>query len=405
MVELDTDVNAVFRRLAAVIGEVRLDKRLAELERTRRQLYKDSGYVRNWFVPQNIVWSVLQAARQAWSRGEAITLQSVPEAQRELFARARYIAQVVVDATDTMPDARKRKLASDLCSAADIKAVLLECEVALYLRERGFDLQWLNDTGSDGARSAELIASNGNVEFAVECKATAIDAGRRFGRQHALLLADEFVALRPNWQGHLDITLEGPLPKTEWELQDMARAVMATLETGPVRAEVNGITVEGVLFERTGAVVAPEAYTTGIKSNGLDRFTYSIVLSSRTDALCDPLAIRFITPLKDKVTENLKSTLRDATDQLKASHSLGYVTCYLPEIADFMAPGIQEYLHEIGAWLFGSGSQRDHVFACMFVSDHQMIDTPLVQLFRLPWYVVVNPLHAEFAAIPLITRP
>lgn len=72
---MDTsNVEAVLRRFAELIGETLLTERLARLERTERQLYKDSAYVREWFAPQNIVWSVLRAARAAWARGEMISV-------------------------------------------------------------------------------------------------------------------------------------------------------------------------------------------------------------------------------------------------------------------------------------------------------------------------------------------
>ncbi len=186
-----TDVDAVLRRFSELIGETLLTERLARLERTERQIYRDSAYVREWFAPQNIIWSVLRVARAAWARGEIVSASRVPEKQKALFERALYAARIFTEAATTMDENRRNKLVTSLCAADEIKPVLLEYEAALFWARRGYSIKWLDDSGRNGARIAELIARNTNIEFAVECKAAGLDAGRRIDRKSVLLLADE----------------------------------------------------------------------------------------------------------------------------------------------------------------------------------------------------------------------
>lgn len=396
------DVDALFARLEKVIGEDRITARLARLRRSEMQMYKDSMLLTHWFVPTNILWSTLRGIKKTRAKGGSINHACcfISDANKDLFEVALDSATAIVTAAEMMGEVRRNKLLSDVCAVDELKPVLLECEAANFWSSHGFEIEWLDDTGKEGLPSAEFLAKKGELVFAVECKALATDAGRRLHRKHILALADELFHLLPPLRGHVDITMEGQFPVTPDERKAAVNLLLPMFKTGRIEHADQKFVLSGELFPHEGLEINKEQFIQGWEKNRLDRFSYRTVRILQKDGkLYDPLSIRFIYPLKDKVTENIRDKLREAAEQLKASELPGFIQMYLPSITDFSVEGIKEYTLEIKEWLFADGSQRDHIFACGFKSDTVRRNVGGRELMVTPGCVILNPRWADFEAL------
>lgn len=393
------ETDRVLRTLEAVIGRDAVTERLRTLERLEAKIKSDSAYAYWCFSPQNSLWLTLRGARELWEKG-AYARDFV----NEIPQNGLYAASLISAISGAMPEWRREKFSSDICATKNTLDVLIELDTALNWLVHGYHICWLDETGASGKRSAEFIASKGDISFAVECKTLAPDAGRRIHREHVCLFIDEmkeeFNARK--LMGELIVMFEDEIPSSPTDREAAVKSVLKRLEANQFDSTENGVAILAKLQPQDNLLVDGTAFVAGLQSRS-GTFSHTIVTSTRPDGLCNPVAFRIGVRRPDKIIQRIKEKLRDASDQLRESHEVGMVRIHLPEIDDFGSEGAKEFIKKIADWMYGN-PERNHIFAVEFVSDQIVKAFQTFTGSSAPYVVIVNPKFKDFPPVQVLLR-
>ncbi|MEW6141511.1 MAG: hypothetical protein AB1733_25085 [Thermodesulfobacteriota bacterium] len=399
-----SDPDAAVRNLAAIIGQSRLDERLKEFERQEGQLQPNSVYAQWWFAPQNALWLTLRGARQCWNVGQSINrvIDQVPPIG---ISAALLVAKVY----PTMPQWRQAKFVADLVSSEQLQSVLLELEAAADLIDLGYDIEWLDDRGREGKRSAEFVASRAGYRLGVECKASAIDSGRLLHRKYACQLADDL--LNPLSQargltGDIQIIFHDAAPKSLQARASVAQRILDAVDAQKLEENSPGFLVKHTLRERDGTAIDLQNYSAAQRTIEADYFRSFTVIAARLESNkpCDPIVFRFGSSRQDRIMRAVKENLRTATEQVGALDCPGFITCFVPEIPDFDGEETRPFVNELAEWFFGN-PQRSHVLAIRLVSDFKVDDLGAVNFAQAPFAMIKNPARIDEAEHAFASPP
>lgn len=397
------ETDRLLRTLEAMVGVEEVSRRLTAFEREIAGVDPDSIFNQWWFTPQNTLWLTLRGARRVWAQGGVVrdVLQHVP-------LPGLSAASTITAVAGIMPESRRKKFASDLLTAENITAVLIEAETSLEWLNDGFQITWQDETGRDAHLSSEFIAQKAGVAFAVECKASSVDAGLGIHRKHACLFVDEVkdaLSEKRRLTGEIYLSFD-KFPTSPQERSEAISWLLSRIDAGDTRSAASWIEFEAALSEQDNNPINLEEFVAMKRTDkdGRLAFSHTIILMRRhPEGIYNPIVFRFGIKKQDKFVRAIKDNIRKASGQLQATHEFGFLRYHIPEIEDFASPNTQRFLRHMAEWLFSS-HERSHIFAVQFVSDMRLSDSPEAIVGGYPHATVINPHLKDFPAIPYLVQ-
>ncbi|MET3497092.1 hypothetical protein [Variovorax boronicumulans] len=185
-----TEIPAVYRRFASVIGKDRWERRVAQMDTAIR----NSPLLNNHLHSENAVaYALLRCGELIEERG---SLPDAVPASLELYQAIAFARQVLwmMDAATPVEAERMRSRARDALENPDaMRGLRLELTLATHFARRGLQLQWPEMVG--GGTFDLLIPQYGERGLEIECKSISNDKGRSIHRHEAIAVLQLLVRL------------------------------------------------------------------------------------------------------------------------------------------------------------------------------------------------------------------
>jgi hypothetical protein len=377
-----------------LLGEELISNKLLELARLEK--HATGLAYREWFLtPQYALWLAIRDIRQyrqAGAKVEDIIDQLQPKAI-EIFIMIKLVGS-------SMPDWRRKSLAQDLAAAEEVNDVLVELTVAQKFLEHGCSIEWLEEVGKDGERSAEYLITYGEFTFAVECKNLRHDTGRSIDRPQICQLIDLICdTIRHHKEcGEVYVNVKGKIDKSVDELERISKEIHCPSDQFPkdiIDATTNIHQAQGDTFDI-------DKYAEKI-SSPYPYVSHTFVSSRDDNELLDPLAVVISLETQNKFIDTLKKRVRSAAEQLKSSAGIGMIALKVPDIPDFSAPEVFQVMSGFKTWLFGN-EERGHIFCVFLESEPLILDNAQYSMSTNPYCVLINPSYESYPPVKLLTK-
>lgn len=160
-----------------------------------------------------------------------------------------------------MPKSIIAKYKHDFIDNENAINYLFELDTAWHFHRKGFDIQWLEDTGS---KKSEFNLSLKGKELEVECKRVGVDAFRKIKRPDFYRFSDYII---PNLQnlkltGEIQLILEDNLPKSDDKLRSLSGQILNLIRNNNFNGkfEFKEYSVQLRLNPVSGILLNAEAY-------------------------------------------------------------------------------------------------------------------------------------------------